>query len=191
MKWNWQQKDWPWFKWDKTALEKLESQFLRQSGIFIGATERFSEEDKILLTVNLMTGEAVKTSEIEGEYLNRDSVQASLRRNFGLETDNRHIPPAEQGIADMMTDLCRNFNQPLSHQTLYSWHKLLTSGRYDLKDIGSYRTHKEPMQIVSGPINKRKIHFEAPPSEIVKKEMDQFMIWFIETAPDKKNRFLH
>jgi Fic family protein len=186
MKWNWQQKDWPQFKWDKTALEKLEIQFLRQSGVFIGATQHFNEEDKTLLTVNMMTGEAVKTSEIEGEYLNRDSVQASLRRNFGLATDNRRIPPAERGIADMMTDLYRNFAKPLSHQTLYNWHKLLTSGRHDLKDIGGYRTHEEPMQIISGPINKPKVHFEAPPSETVKKEMAQFMAWFIETAPDKK-----
>ena len=124
--------------------------------------------------------------EIEGEYLNKDSVQASLRRNFGLATDNRRIPPAERGIADMMTDLYRNFAKPLSHQTLYNWHKLLTSGRHDLKDIGGYRTHEEPMQIISGPINKPKIHFEAPPSETVKKEMGQFMAWFIETAPDKK-----
>ena len=186
MKWNWQQKDWPQFKWDKTPLEKLEAQFLRQSGVFLGATQHFNEENKTLLTVNLMTGEAIKTSEIEGEYLNRDSVQASLRRNFGLETDNRHIPPAERGIADMMTDLYRNFAHPLSHQTLFNWHKLLTSGRHDLKDIGAYRTHEEPMQIVSGPINKRTIHFEAPPSEIVKKEMDQFMLWFNETTPGGK-----
>jgi Fic family protein len=186
MKWNWQQKDWPRFKWDTTALEKLELQFLHQSGVFLGATQHFNEENKTLLTVNLMTGEAIKTSEIEGEYLNRDSVQASLRRNFGLETDNRRIPPAERGIADMMTDLYRNFAQPIAHKTLYNWHKLLTNDRHDLKEIGSYRTHEEPMQIVSGPINKRKIHFEAPPSEIVIKEMDQFIQWFIETAPNRE-----
>jgi Fic family protein len=185
MRWNWQQQDWPEFQWDKTALEKLEAQFLHQSGVFIGAIQHFREEDKILLTVNLMTGEAIKTSEIEGEYLNRDSVQASLRRNFGLETNNRSIPPAERGIADMMTDLYQNFAHPLSHQTLYKWHKLLTSGRHDLTDIGRYRTHEESMQIVSGPINKRKVHFEAPPSKAVKKAMGQFIQWFIETAPSK------
>lgn len=166
----------------------------RKAGIAISASIRrfpgshpaFNEENKTLLTVNLMTGEAIKTSEIEGEYLSRDSVQASLRRNLGLEIDNRRIPPAERGIADMMTDLYRNFAPPLVHQTLYNWHKLFTSDRHDLKDIGSYRTHDEPMQIISGPLNKRKIHFEAPSSAIVKKEMDRFITWFIETAPNRE-----
>lgn len=183
MTWNWQQKDWPNFRWEKSALEELEAKFLHQSGVFIGATQHFNEENKILLTVNLITGEAIKTSEIEGEYLNRDSVQASICRNFGLNTDNRRIPAAESGIAEMMIDLYRNFATPLSHKTLYAWHKLLTSGRNDLKDIGHYRTHEDPMQIISGPIGKAKIHFEAPPSKAVKNEMDQFLEWFAITAP--------
>lgn len=187
MKWNWQQKDWPHFRWVKSALEGLEAQFLRQSGVFIGATQHFNEEDKTLLTVSIITGEAIKTSEIEGEYLNRDSVQASIRRNFGLDTDSsRRIPPAERGIADMMTDLYRNFAESLSHKTLYIWHKLLISGRNDLKNIGRYRTHEEPMQIISGPVGKAKIHFEAPPSKAMKKEMGQFVEWFDNTAPGGK-----
>ena len=70
--------------------------------------------------------EALKTSEIEGEFLNRDSIQSSIRRNFGLETDNHKILPAEQGIAEMMVDLYRNYAKPLSHQTLFAWHKMLT-----------------------------------------------------------------
>lgn len=186
MAWNWQQKDWPRFKWSKTDLDNLEAKFSRQSGVFVGITRHLSPEDKDLLTINIMTGEAVKTSEIEGEYLNRDSVQASLRRNFGLEVNHPRITPAERGIADMMTDVYRNFAKPLSHAMLYHWHKLLTSGRHDLKDIGVYRSHKEPMLIISGPVGKTKIHFEAPPSNTVKKEMDQFISWFIETSPTGK-----
>ncbi|MFT3741923.1 MAG: Fic family protein [Gammaproteobacteria bacterium] len=183
MNWNWQQADWPHFRWEKAVLEALEAQFLQQSGIFIGATQHFSEENKALLTVDMITGEAVKTSEIEGEYLNRESVQASICRNFGLKSDHQHASPAERGIADMMTDLYRNFSQPLSHDTLYHWHTSLTGGRHDLKDIGHYRTHAEPMQIISGPMGKTKIHFEAPPSALMKKEMDQFITWFAQTAP--------
>lgn len=187
MKWNWQQEDWPRFRWEPSALEALETQFWRQAGVFLGVTQHFNEADKTLVTVHLMTGEAIKTSEIEGEYLNRESVQASIRRNFGLDTDNRRIPPAELGIADMMTDLYRNCTRPLTHETLYHWHKLLTSGRYDLRDIGHYRTHADPMQIISGPIGNPKIHFEAPPSKMMKKEMNQFIAWFSKTAPDGKN----
>ena len=181
---NWQHKDWPDFSWRTDGLEEFEAQFLRQSGVLIGSAKHFSEEDKKLLIVEMITGEALKTSEIEGEYLNRDSVQSSIRRNFGLDTDNRRIPPAEQGIADMLTDLYLNFAKPLSHAQLYKWHKFLVGGRRDLKAIGRYRSHKEPMQVVSGPIHKPIVHFEAPPSARMKQEMAAFLSWFAKTAPN-------
>lgn len=187
MIWNWQQTDWPRFQWDKAAMEKAEAQFLRQSGILIGSTRHFSENDRNLLVVDLITGEAVKTSEIEGEYLNRDSVQSSILRNFGLDTDNRRVKPAERGIADMMTDLYKHFDKPLSHAMLFNWHKMLTNGRQDLKDIGRYRTHKDPMQVVSGRLDKPQVHFEAPPSGYMKKEMDTFVAWWKVTAPGGSN----
>src|SRR3990167_736844 len=119
MTWNWQQDDWPNFRFNRNALKEFESQFLHQSGVLIGATKYFSKDDKTHLIVELMTSEAIKTSEIEGEYLNRDSVQSSILRNFGLKTDNRRVEPAERGIADMMTDLYKHFDKQLSHETLY------------------------------------------------------------------------
>ncbi len=183
MQWNWQYKDWPHFKWDHSALEDYEAQFLHGSGVLIGSTRHFSDSDKSSLIVDMMTDEALKTSEIEGEYLNRDSVQSSIRRNFGLDSDNRRIPPAERGIAEMMSDLYHNALEPLGHETLFRWHKMLTSGRHDLKDFGRYRTHDEPMQVVSGPIHDPDIHFEAPPSKQMKAEMDAFVKWFKATAP--------
>lgn len=187
MIWNWQQNDWPNFRWDNNALTQAEASYLRQSGILIGATKHFSEENKKLFVVDLITREAIKTSEIEGEYLNRNSVQSSIRRNFGLEIDNRRVEPAERGIADMMTDLYKHFDKPLSHATLFNWHKMLTSGRQDLKDIGRYRAHEDPMQIVSSRVDKPKIHFEAPPSKSVKKQMDTFMAWWKNTVPGDIN----
>lgn len=183
MQWNWQRKDWPNFRFDKEAMAEYEAQFLRQSGVLIGASRHFSQEDRALLTVEMMTGEAIKTSEIEGEHLNRDSVQSSIRRQFGLQTDNRRVQPAERGIADMMVEVYRNFAQPLSHATLCHWHRLLTGGRQDLHDVGRYRTHHEPMQVISGPQHKPHIHFEAPPSGKVKKEMERYIAWFVKTAP--------
>lgn len=183
MVWNWQQADWPHFHWDKDVLAQAEAQFLRQSGILIGAIRHFNENERTQLVVDLITNEAVKTSAIEGEYLNRDSVQSSILRNFGLDTDSRRVKPAERGIADMMTDLYKHFDKPLSHTTLFNWHKMLTSGRQDLKDIGRYRTHKDPMQVISGRVDKPHIHFEAPPSGDVKKEMNTFMAWWKDTAP--------
>lgn len=183
MKWNWQQRDWPQFSYDNTQLNELETEFQHKSGILIGTIKYVNEDDRNTFIVELISNEALKTSEIEGEYLDRDSLQSSIRRNFGLETGNSKIPPAEQGIAEMMVDLYKSFNKPLTHQQLYSWHKMLTKGRLDLTDIGLYRTHDEPMQVVSGNIQNRRIHFDAPPSKDMTSQMNQFIQWFNKTEP--------
>jgi Fic family protein len=182
-KWNWQQNDWPRFRLDKSALEEKEATFLLHGGLLLGALLHIRDDDKSALTVDLISNEALKTSEIEGEYLNRGSVQLSIQRHFGLDTEARRIPPAEQGIADMMMDLYRSFAKTLTHQTMFRWHSVLTAGRRDLKNIGAYRTDDEPMQIVSGPIGNPTIHFEAPQSAAIEKEMEGFVNWFNNTAP--------
>lgn len=184
MKWNWQQEEWPRFTYDREALAECEAQLLHKAGMLLGAIKYLAEEEKTRLTIDLISNEAVTTSEIEGEILNRDSVQSSIRRNFGLETDNRKVPPAEQGIAAMMTDLYRKYDQLLSEKQLFGWHEMLARGRTDLKRIGAYRTDAEPMQVVSGPIGKSKVHFEAPPSKAMRQEMSRFITWFNSTAPD-------
>jgi Fic family protein len=185
--WNWQQLDWPKFRYDRTRLEALEAEFLREAGEFIGAVKHIAEGDKQQLTVDLISDEAFNTSEIEGEILNRDSLQSSIRRNFGLATDNRRIPPAEQGIAEMMVDLYRNFDAPLSDDLLFHWHQMLMNGRRDLKDVGRYRTGESPMQVVSGPIHEPRVHFEAPPSAKMGSEMAGFIQWFNHTSPTGKS----
>lgn len=187
MTWNWEQPEWPRFSWNNSRLAEMEAQFLRQSGVLFGATKHFNDQSRDLLVVELITGEAVKTSEIEGEYLNRDSVQSSIRRNLGLATDNRRAQPAERGIADMMTDLYKNFHKPLSHATLFNWHRMLSNGRQDLKEIGCYRTHDDPMQVVSARLDKPIVHFEAPPSTRIRQEMDAFLEWWADTAPGGSN----
>ncbi len=183
MIWNWQQEDWPKFSYDKTSLEEAEGLFLCQSGILQGSYKHIGDEDKAVLTIDLMSDEAYKTSEIEGEILDRASLHSSIRRHFGLDSDKGKIPPAERGIADMMIDLYRHFANPLTHETFFAWHKMIMSGRADLKDIGRYRTHQEPMQVVSGAIYKPKVHFEAPPSKAMTREMTRFISWFNKTAP--------
>lgn len=184
MTWNWQQASWPEFTYDKNRLDQLEARLLLGSGLLFGAYKHLGEEDKSQLTVELISNEALKTSEIEGDYLDRDSLQSSIRRQFGLVTDHRRIPPAEQGIAEMMVSLYRSFREPLSHETLFDWHRMLTAGRRDLKDIGRYRTRAEPMQVVSGPLHAPKVHFEAPPSDRMAEEMDAFIAWFNHSAPN-------
>lgn len=182
MMWNWQQPDWPNFNYDKSLIDDFEKQLLLGAGLLFGAFKHLNEEDKRQLTIELISNEALKTSEIEGEYLDRDSLQSSIRRQFGLIADNRKISPAEQGIAEMMVNVYRSFEAPLSHAMLLEWHKMLTNGRRDLNDIGCYRTHSEPMQIVSGAIYAPKVHFEAPPSSQMMAEMERFIDWFNATT---------
>src|SRR5207244_2904910 len=100
-----------------------------------------------------MSTEAVTTSEIEGEVLDRASVQSSIRKQLGLAAESRRERPAEQGIAEMMVDLHRSFVGPLSQEVLFKWHQMLLRGRRDLLDIGRYRTGSSPMQVVSGPMH--------------------------------------
>ena len=183
MMWIWQKPAWPRFQWDQRALSEREGRFLREAGVVVGALKHVGEDQRSNLIIELISTEAVKTSEIEGEVLDRASVQSSLRRNFGLGTEDRRVPPAEQGIADKMTDLYRGFAEPLTHEKLFAWHAMVMRGRKDVKDIGRYRTHEEPMQVVSGAIYQPTIHFEAPPSSRMPSEMDRFIEWFNATGP--------
>ncbi len=184
--WNWEQKDWPNFSYDTTALVEFEAQFLKNSGECSGALKHISSEDRDFLKVELISQEALKTSKIEGEILDRDSLQSSICRQFGLETDNRHISPAEQGIAVMMVDLYRTFYRKMNHELLWNWHKMLMNGRRDVQ-IGMYRKHEDLMQIVSGTVDNPKVHFQAPPSVVVPREMDLFVKWFNDTDPQGQN----
>jgi Fic family protein len=153
------------------------------AGVFAGTVKHLSTADQEQLTVEAISAEAVTTSEIEGEILDRASVQASIRRQFGLTADNRRVPAKEQGISEMMVDLNRSFAEPLSDAILFSWHLMLFKDRGGLKDIGRYRTGHEAMEVVSGPLHAPRVHFEAPPSSKIAKEMARFVTWFNRTAP--------
>jgi Fic family protein len=187
MTWNWQLPDWPSFQWDRSRLSTAEEQFLLGAGVAIGTVKHLGEDEHNQLLVEVMSSEAVTTSAIEGEVLNRASVQSSILRQLGLASpDKRRVMPAEQGIAEMMVDLYRSFSQPLSDRMLFGWHRMVTAGRKDLPDVGRYRTSQEPMQVISGRIDARTVHFEAPPSKQVPAEMKRFVSWFNRTAPGSK-----
>ncbi|HXH48689.1 MAG TPA: Fic family protein [Terriglobia bacterium] len=183
MLWNWQQPDWPEFTWNQRRLALAEQQFLVGGGVFFGTMKHLGEEDRKHLMVEAMSTEALTTSEIEGEILDRASVQSSIQRQLGLAADSRRAGPAEHGVSEMMVDLYKTFSAPMSDGMLFNWHQMLMSGRRNLTDIGSYRTSTEPMQVVSGPMGAPRIHFEAPSSKEVPLEMEQFIRWFNRTAP--------
>jgi Fic family protein len=183
MTWNWQKSDWRNFRWDPARLEIAEKLFLVGGGVFIGTLRHLGKEEHDQLTIEAMSTEAVTTSEIEGEILDRASVQSSLRRQLGLAADERRVRPAERGIAEMMVDLYRSSAQPLTDEMLFRWHRMLMRGSRNLRDVGRYRTGTEPMQVVSGPMHNPRVHFEAPPSARVQEEMARFIAWFGRTAP--------
>ena len=185
--WNWQQNDWPIFSYNRQQLDPLENEYAKESGISIGVMRHLSKEDRNDLRVEIICNEALKTSEIEGEFLDRDSLQSSICKEFGIGEKYLHgsIKPKEAGIAMMMNDLYTNFNSPLTNETLYNWHDKLFNGRTDLQRA-QYRTSDDDMRVVSGRIDKPKIHFIAPPATALPKEMNQFVSWFNKTAPGGK-----
>src|ERR1700685_1063217 len=98
MRWNWQQRDWPKFTWQELRLAQAEQQFLLGAGTLVGAVKSLDGGEREQITIEAISTEAMTTSEIEGEILDRASVQSSIRRQFGLATENRRVPVAEQGI---------------------------------------------------------------------------------------------
>ena len=186
MLWNWRQPGWPDFSYDPALLRATEERFLKGAGVVVGAMLHMEGEEKQALTIELIAQETVDSSAIEGEVLDRASVQSSLAKHLGLRVDHRRASAAEAGAAELMASLYRTWAEPLTDRMLFDWHAMLMAGRRDLEVIGGYRIHADPMQIVSGAIHAPRVHFEAPPSEQVPREMQTFAAWFNDTAPGGK-----
>lgn len=183
MRWNWQHPDWPRFTWQASRLALAEERFLLSGGLLHGTVKHLGHDDRDQHIVDVMSDEAVTTSQIEGELLERSSVQSSIRRQLGLVGDQRPVKPAEQGIAEVMVDVYRHFDTPLDERTLFAWHRMIANGRTDLRDVGRYRSGGDPMQVVSGPMYAPVVHFEAPSSSQVGGQMSRYIEWFSRTAP--------
>ncbi len=137
--------------------------------------------------INLMVEEAIKTSEIEGEFISRLDIRSSIKKHLGLNQKIEKIKDKRaNGIAELMLDVRNSFKEPLTEQKLFDWHLMLLSSSLNPNlMVGRWREHKEPMQVVSGRHGKWRVHFEAPPSERVPKEMAAFIDWFNNTALEK------
>lgn len=159
-------------------------QFHQNNGIVLGIEKGIKSEDWDEFTIKFLSEEAYKTSEIEGEILDRDSIQSSIRRHFGLQAPRMRNYPKEYGVAEMMVSIYKSFGEALTQEMLFEWHSMLMNGRRDVEQIGAYRTHAEPMQIVSGRFDKRTVFFEAPPSHQVQDEMEGFINWFNESQSE-------
>jgi Fic family protein len=183
MAWNWELEEWPTFAWRPEHLRAKEQSFVENAAIAVGTTRHLGKDDREDLVIELLSSDALSTSAIEGEVLDRDSVQSSLRRQLGMSSAGLRSRPAEAGIAEMMADLYRHPLSPITKQRLFQWHRMVMNGRRDIANIGSYRGHAEPMQIVSGAIGRQRVHFEAPPSERLSAEMGKLLNWLERTAP--------
>ena len=184
MAWNWQIPGWPDFRYDAAVIAPFEQRFLLSSGEILGAVQHVSPTERNQLRIDLLSDEAMKTSAIEGEMLDRQSVQSSLRRHFGLSPNSYPSKPREQGVAELMVDVYSTYDEPLTHETLLRWHTMLLSHDRRLDANGAYRRHDDAMQIVSGRLDRPTVHFEAPPSNQVTDEMDRYVEWFNKTAPE-------
>jgi Fic family protein len=183
---NWQLSDWPDFKYQLTDIEDTLILFAEQTGHVSGTLKALPENVQLETIIDVMVAEAIKTSAIEGEYLNRKDVMTSIRNKMGLNAKRDIvIDKKAQWAGELMVIVRNTFDSPLSEEVLFSWHKLLMQKSQGIT-VGQWRNHKEPMLVVSGAIGKGKIHFEAPPSNQVPREMKRFIKWFNDTMPGGK-----
>ncbi len=177
MPWNWELPDWPKFSYDPDRLLDSEKQFLLGSGSSFAYLKMIDEQDYKRFIVEILSTEGVESSKIEGEILDRESLQSSIKRHFGL-TETKPEKDHEARMAEVLCDLFETFDKPLTHEMLWRWHSLLFGHSTKISDRGKYRTHSEPMQIVSNRYGSPIVFFEAPPSSRVFSEMDHFIDWF-------------
>jgi len=173
-------KNWTSFTWDEKAINSVFGEVKMMQGKLIGQMNAMGFSAKEEVTLSALTLDVVKSSEIEGEFLNYDQVRSSIARRLGINSggliqSNRHI----EGVVEMMLNATQNYDTPLTEQRLFGWHAALFptgySGPYKI-EVGKYRT--EEMQIVSGAMGKEKLHYEAVEAQQVKPEMNYFLKWF-------------
>jgi len=178
MPWNWQLAKWPQFTFDSLLYIENENKFMRLCGQSQAYLLNISKQDLDQFKVEVISLEGAESAKIEGEILDRESLQSSIRRHFGLTPLLKKESVQELGMADVLMDVYKTFNEPLDHDTLFRWHAFLFKENKHLTEVGSYRTHNEPMQIVSNKFGSEKVYFEAPPSKNIVKEMDRFIRWY-------------
>lgn len=180
--WIHEHQDWPNFIWDAKTLEYKLADIRYRQGRLIGRLEGLGFELKREASLNILTNDVVKSSAIEGEMLNSKEVRSSIARRLGIDIAGL-IPASRdvEGIVEMMLDATQQFLKPLTKDRLFDWHAaLFPTGRCGMHKItvGRWRTIEAgPMQVVSGPIGKEKVHFEAPFSERLDLEMKAFLAW--------------
>jgi len=179
----WEQEQWPDLTWDAGRLAALLAEVSREQGRLLGRMQDLGFDLRREAHLSTLTEDVVRSSEIEGEKLDSDQVRSSLARRLGMDVGG--LVPADRivdGVVEMMLDATTHYAKPLTAERLFGWHAaLFPTGGSGLQKIivGHWRNDANgPMQVVSGPIGKRKVHYVAPPAAHVPEEMARFLNWF-------------
>jgi len=178
-----EREDWPKFRWNEAKIAKQLASLSRRQGRLLGRMEALGFSLRNEAVLRTLTSDVLKTSEIEGEVLNPEQVRSSLARRLGI--DIGALTPADrnvEGVVEMMLDATQNYAKPLTDERLFGWHAaLFPTGRSGMTKIivGNWRDDSSgPMQVVSGPIGRQRVHYEAPEAKLLKKEMKAFLAWY-------------
>ncbi|ACT96578.1 Fic family protein [Dyadobacter fermentans] len=183
MNYIWQHSEWPEFRYNLADMDDILFVFAEETGHISGILKGTTNALQVETLINTLVAEAIKTSEIEGEFLSREDVVSSIRNNLGMAGKPEPVKDRKaQGAAELIVTARNSYAAPLTEAMLFDWHQTLLKDSKTI-DTGAWRKGMAPMQVVSGSIGKEKVHFEAPPSERVPAEMAQFIEWFNATAP--------
>jgi len=198
-RWIWQQADWPQFNWDDKALAASLREVTQLQGKLLGKIDAVADESSAVNELDALLQNIVQSSAIEGESLNVGSVRSSLAKRLGVKDAGLSVATAQtEGLADLLLDATQNHEQSLTIDRLYQWHRCLfpepaeNEFRLEQISVGELRG-EETMQVVSGPINKRVVHFEAPPKTAAKadvvsidlaEQLDAFLAWLEASRTD-------
>ena len=175
---------WPTFAWDSKTLAPLLSGVRLRQGLLLGKMRGYGFTSRWTATLNVLTEETIKSSAIEGVVLDPDNVRSSLARRLKLDVGGlkTHKDRNVDGVTEMMLDATQKFSKPLTKERLFGWRAHLFPGVRTTRDkfrVSAWRDDSpDPMQVVSGPIGRHKVHYEAPKADRVEGEMGKFLGWF-------------
>lgn len=178
-------RDWPKFRWDQQRLARTLAEVRHHQGRLIGRMEALGfpvQQEAVLQT---LTEDVVKSSEIEGATLDASQVRSSIARHLGMDVGGVDVVDRQvEGVVEMMLDATRKYHEPLTAERLFEWHaSLFPGGRSGMRKlrVAAWRDDSTgPMQVVSGPVGRERVHFEAPAAKRLDREMTAFLRWFNE-----------
>ncbi len=186
VQWIWQRPEWPAFTWQADALAAPLRACVQAQGTLLGMAGAVDRADELHGQLDTLLQNIITSSAIEGETLNVASVRSSLARRLGLEPDSKPSPRSE-GAAELLLDATRNIDRPLTLERLLGWHQQLFPGEalplHSAMHVGELRGD-EPMQVVSGRLDRPRGHFEAPPRAGLEAQLERFLQWFADSRAD-------